>query len=363
MKEFLAEIYKFTRLWLTYLSRRARFGFWHFEKAKDLLVVRLVFGRGKMTRPFIHSGMATLVVLGLTIAPLIATSYPSFAQDPWRETPSPSAVLSAAISTEEDTSTLVSDKPRAEIIEYKVKSGDTVSSIAQQHGISIDTVRWANNLKSISDIKPGQVLKILPVPGVIHKVTKGETIYSIAKHYSADAQSVVDFPFNTFVNDETFSLAVGQTLIVPDGVKPAETLWSPSSAYIAKKTPDAGAISATGSFAWPTSGTITQRFSWYHPGIDIANRAAPSVLAADSGTIIAAGWNAGGYGNRVVVDHGNGYRTLYSHFQKIYVSVGQTVKRGDQLGQMGSTGRSTGTHLHFEIHKSSGKLDPLGLLK
>ena len=119
-----------------------------------------------------------------------------------------------------------------------------------------------------------------------------------------------------------------------------------------------------GSFVWPAQGSITQRYTWYHRGIDIANSGAPDILTADSGKVIIAGWpDNSGYGNRVVVDHGNGYVTLYAHLAKIYVVAGQTVARGSSLGKMGSTGRSTGTHLHFEIIKSGSKLNPLDVLK
>ena len=197
--------------------------------------------------------------------------------------------------------------------------------------------------------------------GVAHKVAKGDTVYSIAKKYDSSSQAIVDFPFNTFSNDETFELAIGQTVIVPDGVKPQESVAV--SPRIRQITPDAGSVVASGSFAWPTSGTITQNFAWYHPGLDIANKAAPNVVAADSGKVVYAGCINWGYGCHVIIDHGNGYKTLYAHFQKIYVSLGQNVGRGNLIGQMGSTGRSTGTHTHFEISKNGVKLNPLSVLK
>jgi len=116
---------------------------------------------------------------------------------------------------------------------------------------------------------------------------------------------------------------------------------------------------------WPTSGRISQRFSWYHPGVDIANSSNPQVSAAQSGTVVTVGWDGRGYGNYVVVDHGNGYRTLYGHMlnASIVVSLGSKVNQGQKLGIMGSTGRSTGTHLHFEIIGAKGKVDPLAVLK
>lgn len=352
----------FLRVWYHFLFKRAYLSFVRFEAGKGFLVGRLMFGRGKLVRPFVHSGMAALVILGMAFAPLIANSYQGLAKSPWQETPPPSAVLSAATS-EQEMETVISEKPRAEIIDYQVQTGDTVSGIAQKFGVSIDTIRWANNLESISSIKPGQTLKILPVTGIAHKVKKGETIYSIAKYYSTDPQGVVDFPFNSFANDETFALAVGQTLIVPDAVKPKVQPWSPG-AYVARRTPDAGTVTATGVFVWPAGGTISQPFRWYHRGIDIANKGAPPILAADSGKVVLAGWpDNRGYGNRIMLDHGNGYQTLYAHLSRVYVSVGQTVKRGDQIGQMGSTGRSTGIHLHFEVHKNGVQIDPIGVLK
>ncbi|HKY74107.1 MAG TPA: peptidoglycan DD-metalloendopeptidase family protein, partial [Patescibacteria group bacterium] len=254
-----------------------------------------------------------------------------------------------------------------EIIEHEVKDGETVASIAKLYGLQVSTVVWLNGLNEGKPvIKIGQKLKILPVDGVLHKVKRGETIYSIAKRYGlegAQAQGIVNYPFNTFVNDETFALAVGQDLVIPDGVMPkADQL--PVSAIARVLTPNAGAISATGTFVWPASGVITQGFRFYHKAVDIANHAGGNILAADSGRIIIAGWmDNTGYGNRIMVDHGNGYITLYAHLSLIQVQVGQTVKRGDVIGQMGSTGRSTGTHLHFEIRRGGVAEDPLSYLK
>jgi murein DD-endopeptidase MepM/ murein hydrolase activator NlpD len=144
---------------------------------------------------------------------------------------------------------------------------------------------------------------------------------------------------------------------------PSEQVGAPS-VNRRQITPDAGTVVASGQFVWPSSGTITQRFVWYHQGIDVANRAAPNILAADSGTVIVAGWlDNYGYGNRVMIDHGNGYKTLYAHMQKTYVIAGQTVARGSAIGQMGSTGRSSGTHLHFEVIRGGVHINPLTVLQ
>jgi len=342
----------------SYFNYRLRQLFVVFEKVKSWLANRLYQQRGKWVRPFIHSGMAFLVVSGVTFVPnLIEEKF----SNPWREETLPYSVFSPVRAEEMGTSTLVTVKPRSEIIEYSVQSGDTVSTIAEKFGVSVDTIRWENDLKSVKDIKPGQILRILPVTGVRHKVKPGDTIYSIAKKYQVDPQAIVDWPYNSFANDETFALAVGQDLIIPDGVKPQEAPTAPRPTYYAQ-VPGAG--TGTGQFAWPTSGHISQGYSWYHKAVDIANKDAPDILAADGGTVILAGWVPPmAYGNHVIIDHGNGFVTLYAHMSQIYVSVGQKVARGQAIGKMGSTGRSTGTHLHFEIRQNGVAQNPLNYLK
>ena len=356
-KSFFKDVGEFCSELTTYIIKKLHLSFIKFEGFKKIFVVVLYRQRGKYAKRFIHSGMAGLAALGILIAPVVADEFPKNQVNPW-DIASPSSIVTAST---DDTTTLVSEKARDKIIEYEVQEGDNVASIAEKFGISTETVLWQNNLDAKSKIKIGQNLQILPVTGMSHKVSKGDTVYSIAKKYDTSPQAVVDFPFNAFVNDETFELAIGQIVIVPDGVKPKEAQSSPRIRQI---TPDAGTVVASGSFVWPTSGTITQNFYWYHKGIDIANRAAPDVLAADSGKVVSAGWLDGyGYGNRVIIDHGNGYRTLYAHLQKIYVIPGQTVARGSAVGKMGSTGRSTGTHLHFEVTRNGSSLNPLSVLR
>lgn len=353
LKDFVVQWYKF-------IYKRAYKLFMGFEGGKDIVARLLYRQRGRFSRPFVHVSMGGLIALGVTLAPVLATSFPGVSDDPWNDIPPSSLVREV---TDDGTATQISTKPRDKIEEYQVQPGDTVSGIADKFAIDSDTIRWENNLPSVNSIKPGQSLRILPVPGVSHKVSRGETIYSIARKYSANPQAIVDFPFNTFADNETFALEVGQTLIVPDGKLPNQVPWSPNLATT-RRTPDAGAVSATGQFVWPMSGVMTQRYVWYHKGMDIANSGYPPILAADSGKVIMAGWpDNTGYGNRILIDHGNGYTTLYAHLSKIYVTVGQTVKRGDTIGQEGSTGRSTGPHLHFEIRKNGVAVDPLGYLK
>lgn len=358
--DLVGEIKLFTQELGKYIFRNLHISFLKFEKGKGVFVTSLYKQRGKMARRLVHTGMATLAGVGMMIAPIVAQEFPGRSVNPW-EIPFAPQVLSA--STEDpETNTFITDQ-RDKIIEYSVQDGDTVSTIASKFGISQDTVRWQNGLTEKATIKADQKLQILPVTGISHKVGKGDTVASIAKKYDGDSQAIVDFPFNTFSNDETLELAIGQVVIVPDGVRPADPVALPI-ARIRQTTPDAGAVSAFGQFVWPTNGVITQRFLWYHPGIDIANKAMPSILAADSGKVVVAGWpDNTGYGNRIIIDHGNGTRTLYGHLSSIGVVVGQTVTRGSVIGRMGSTGRSTGPHLHFEVSRNGVKVNPLSLLK
>jgi len=358
--ELLEEIKVFLTEFSHYLYKHLRLSFFKFELGKKNFATALYRQRGKLAFRFMHTGMAALAAVGVFMAPVVANEFPGKNIDPWGVSLSTGSVLSAA-TEEPATETIASDRLREKIIEYTVNSGDTISTIAQKFGVSEDTIRWQNKLDKKGTIKVGQTLEILPVTGISHKVIKGDTVYSIAKKYDASPQAIVDFPYNTFTNDETFALAVGQIVIVPEGVMPEETV---PAGRIRQITPDAGTVVASGAFVWPASGSITQRFSWYHPAIDIANKEAPNILAADAGKVIVAGWPDNfGYGNRVMIDHGNGYVTLYAHMAVIYVKSGQTVTRGAAIGKMGSTGRSTGTHLHFEIIKNGTHLNPLNILK
>lgn len=336
-------------------------GFSRFEKIKKIGAQALYVQRGRFSKPFVHAGMGAVIALGVTLAPVLANSLPGNINEP-----SDSIEYDMSLFASEETSmaTQISDKVRDGVLEYKVQAGDTISAISDKFGVSGDTIRWENNLASVNAIKPGQTLRILPVTGIMHKVVRGDTIYSIAKKYKANPQSIVDYPFNNFVDNETFALAVGQTLMVPEGVKAAEVLWSPPKYASGTMTPNAGAVSATGQFAWPMGGRITQRYGWYHTGIDIATTFGTPIVAADSGKVLTAGWpDNSGYGIRVVIDHGNGFQTWYAHMSKVAVSAGQTVKRGDVIGYEGSTGRSTGPHLHFEIRRGATRLNPLDYLK
>jgi murein DD-endopeptidase MepM/ murein hydrolase activator NlpD len=349
----------FGTAWGRFLFKRGYKWFSKFELVKDLAAKGMYRQRGRFSRSFVHLGMVGLAAMAATLAPVLAESFPGIDADVAAADQTPSSIVREV--TDDATTTVKSDRVRDAVIEYVVQSGDTISSIATKFGVDTNTIKWENNLENVNTVKPGQTIKILPVPGVAHKVQRGETIYSIAKKYSAEPQAIADFPFNSFEDEEDFGLQVGQVLIVPGGEKP-QPKATPAPVYLAK-TPNAGSVSATGSFAWPITGIITQRWSWYHPAWDIASPSLPDIYAADAGVVVHAGWSTAGYGNMVMVDHQNGYITLYGHFSRLYVTVGQTVKRGDALGKEGSTGRSTGPHLHFEIRKGSSRLNPADFLR
>ena len=343
-----------------------------FEYFKNFSVDVLMYRRGSRQKFVWHASMVILASMGVLTSgifggkTLVSSTYPGVGGADPRFVdsfePFPNGLILENI---QDTHTNIAVKPRSETIDYQVESGDTISSIALKFGVSTDTIKWANNLTNVNSVKPGDTLKILPVSGVAVTVKSGDTVQSLAKKYQTDAQAIVDFPFNDVPDD--FSLKAGQNLVLPDGV-PVEIAApkpKPQPQYLAN-----GAASPTfnapggASFIWPTQGIITQYFAWYHPGDDIANRSAPVVAASDGGRVVVAGWPDNyGYGNRVVIDHGNGYQSLYAHLSNIYVGVGQTVSRGQVIGQMGSTGRSTGTHLHFEIHYKGAALNPLSILR
>ncbi len=361
---FFHEVSIYFQFLYNYVRVRGYVWFSKFELGKDVIVDLLYKRRGKYTRPFLHFGTIALVFVVITFGPyVLERTQKENGQE------SATVVINSAYAYSNDLSTNESDLVKSfrggEVEVYTVKDGDTLSSIAQTYGLNTDTLIWENDLPAKAPLKPGQQIRILPVDGVRHKVQRGETIYSIAKKYGLDeseAQRIVDYPFNEFKNYETFELTVGETILVPGGIKPNETV-APRAAIASKLTPDAGAVTATGQFVWPAAGRITQGYSFYHKAFDIANSSGGPILAADSGVVVAAGWDASGYGNKVMIDHGNGYETLYGHMSLLQVQVGQRVSRGSVIGQMGSTGHSTGTHCHFEIRHGGVLENPGNYLK
>lgn len=257
---------------------------------------------------------------------------------------------------------------RRDTIQYTVQAGDVLGTIAVRYGITSSTIRWANGLGGSDLIKPGQTLRIPPVSGVLYTVKQGDTLASIANKYSGDQQKILDQNGLLMADN----IHAGEELVIPDGHPPAEpppvaavnpgnTFTSPSAQQLAP--PPSAPATPGGGFLWPTTSRhINQYFRGrIHTGIDIEGNYSSPIYAAAGGTVIYAGYDRSGYGLHIVIDHGNGYRTMYAHASKIFVSQGDRVKKGQTIAMVGSTGRSTGSHLHFEIRTDSGFLNPLAM--
>ncbi len=257
--------------------------------------------------------------------------------------------------------TTVQNRQRQDIELYTVQSGNTVLGIAAQFGINPETIQWANpSLESNPDLlRIGDTLTILPVDGVLHNVVSGDTLSSIAAKYKVETAAIVTLDLNGLASLDA-PLSVGRQLVVPGGQK---TFVTRQVAVYNGPIPQ-GAFKGTGSFAWPASGQVTQQYWSGHPAVDIGAFIGAPVKAADSGYVIAAsgGWNDG-YGNMVLIDHGNGFVSLYSHLSSIFVRQGESVGMGQQVGAVGNTGNSTGPHLHFEIRYQGIPRNPFGYLQ
>lgn len=353
--EFLSEVREWLHFLYVYTRKRLFILAVRFEKAKDFLVDVLSAKRGRYSKHFLNISFLFLIAGAIIGGPVIAEYYPNVRPDE-TQTAEYSAEIFSASQEELTTTTVVSDKPRFEIVDYEVVKGDTLASIADKFGISVDSIKWANSLKT-EKLITGQMLRIPPVTGIVHKVAAGDTIYSLAKKYKSDSQKILNFPANEFADLDTFALNIGQVLFVPDGVMPA-------AAPVYKTAPVPQFIAgAGGKFQWPTVGIITQYPVSYHMAVDIANSSLPAVVAGDAGTVVYAGCIKYGYGCHVIINHAEGFQTMYAHLSSYSINSGDKVGRGQVIGKMGSTGRSSGAHTHFEVRKNGVLLNPLSFLK
>lgn len=234
---------------------------------------------------------------------------------------------------------------------YEVREGDTLSQISEMFQISVNTIRWANDLDG--PIHPGQNLIILPVSGITHVVKNGGTIKDVADIYEADVREIA--LFNGL--DANTNLKPGDKIIVPN-VDFVNRETEKNTSNNGTKIAGSNKSVAGSYYSNPVSGgIITQGIHGYN-GIDIGASAGTPITAAASGKVITSkqgGWN-GGYGNMIVISHNNGTQTLYSHNSSNVVYVGQYVEKGQTIGYVGSTGRSTGNHLHFEVRGAKNPL-------
>ena len=326
-----------------------------------LVVLALVAGAvmlsgTALTVPFSFSQMALAqeMMTPTPAAPLdgrpvsIILPPPGPGGQPWR-TPDVEPIVRAPVPL-----TQIPSRLRRSVITYTVQPGDTVEGIAITFGIQPETIMWSNSaVEDAPDyLQIGQELVILPVNGVYHAVAKGDTLESIAKKYKATIESITGVSFND-LRPPDFKIEPGMKLIVAGGEKP----------YVPKVvTAYAGSVPqgarGTGRFQWPVLGTLTQGYWWGHRALDLGAATGSPVYAADGGFVSFAGWTDIGYGNLVVIDHANGYATYYGHLSGFRVYAGQGVQRGQLIGLVGSTGNSTGPHLHFEIRYNYSLLNP-----
>ena len=275
--------------------------------------------------------------------------------------------------------TTIPQRPRVEIIEYEVVSGDTVFGIAEKFGLKPETILWGNQDLLNDDphgLLVGQVLRILPIDGTYHEWSVGESFTRVADFYGVVANTIIEYPGN-FLDVFNFSvdnpeIEPGTALIVPGGTRefinwgpPIITRGDPASARTYGPgfcgEVYTGAV-GSGGFVWPTVSRFLSGYDFSpgtnHFGIDVAGPLGNSVFAADTGVVVFAGWSNFGYGNLVVLDHGNGWQTLYAHLESYYVFCGQSIFQSAALGTVGTTGNSSGPHLHYEMMYQGAKVNP-----
>lgn len=279
--------------------------------------------------------------------------------------------------------TIVPNRPTVDVTSYEVKPGDNLFVIAEKYGLQPETILWGN-YEVLRDnpqfLSPGQELSILPTDGVYYQWLEGDNLNSVASFFKVEPDVILNYPGNRLLPDSTDpttpDIAAGTWLIIPGGKRVLKD-WGPPP--ITRANPAAaayygegycgniyeGAI-GIGSFIWPTVATTLSGYDYsppLHSGIDIAGAEGNAIFAVDSGVVVFAGWSQFGYGNLIVLDHGNGWQSAYAHLSAVNVICGQSVAQGTVIGALGTTGNSTGPHLHFELRNDVyGKVNPWDFL-
>jgi murein DD-endopeptidase MepM/ murein hydrolase activator NlpD len=337
--------------------------------------------------------LIVMVVFLLKHAKLGAASNNPFGSD---LTPVPTLAVSLSslgtpsevngIKRQADLHTIIPNRPRIDVIKYTVLSGDSLFRIAENFGLKPGTILFGNwsTLKDYPNlIKPGQELNILPVDGMYYQWKGVEDLTQVAQFYSSDVEAIINFPGNHLDSDTLGDLSNPNIppdtwLILPGGKREFSSWTAPAQLVLSNPTTSVWgpgvctgiqyAQVGYGSFIYPTtehwlSGTPFSP-DIGHYGVDFAGSEGNAVFAADAGTVVYSGWNTWGYGNLIIIDHGNGWQSLYAHLSAIFTNCGQNVGQGDTIGLIGMTGgTSTGPHLHFELMNASlGRVNPLDFL-
>jgi murein DD-endopeptidase MepM/ murein hydrolase activator NlpD len=278
-----------------------------------------------------------------------------------------------AVSRRADYSTIIPNRPRQEITFYAVQTGDSVFAIANRFGITPESVLWANY--DLLNDNPDRLtlemeLKVPPVDGVLYEWKEGDTIEGVAANFEAKPEDIIDWPGNNvdLINPQ---IDAGKLVMVPGGKREFRQWLVPTiprgRAGVSKDVLGAGACAGgyegaygTGTFIWPSTNRYVVGNDYWsgHLAIDIGAGMGAPIYAADSGVVVFSGAAFGGYGNMIMIDHGNGYQTLYAHLSQVSTYCGQSVSQGQLIGLAGSTGNSTGPHLHFEIRYLGGFINP-----
>jgi murein DD-endopeptidase MepM/ murein hydrolase activator NlpD len=280
--------------------------------------------------------------------------------------------------------TTIPNRPRVDVITYTVQTGDSLFSIAEEFNLEPETILWGN-FEILEDnphlLSTGMVLNILPTNGTYYKWNAGDSIAGVAAFFETDPEAILSYPGNNIDLTATDAFTTGTGIqegawvIVPGGRRPFKD-WGPPA--ISRSNPATaryygdgfcgsvyeGAI-GTGTFIWPTTDRSISGYGYsgIHPAIDIAGSTGNPVFASDNGVVVFSGWSNYGYGYMVVIDHGNGWQTAYAHLSAVGAGCGQSVFQGSYIGALGSTGNSTGPHLHFELVYNGSKPNPLGYLQ
>jgi murein DD-endopeptidase MepM/ murein hydrolase activator NlpD len=281
--------------------------------------------------------------------------------------------------------TTIPSRPRQELTTYTVQEGDTIFGISEKFGLDPETILWGNyNILQDNPhaLQPGQELNILPVNGTYYEWQDGDGLNGVSTFFGVTPEDIINFPGNNLdaASIGDFSrpnIAPGTMLVVPGGRREFVS-WSaplgitredPALARVLGPgacDPVSGGAVGFGNFVWPTNKHFLSGFDYSpksnHWGIDLSGSEGEGVYATDAGVVVYSGWNNYGYGNMVMIDHGNGFQSLYAHLSALYRFCGQSVGQGEGIGAIGSTGRSSGAHLHFEIMTATYKINPWDVL-